>query len=202
MIVVLLMILFQHNKLSKKLKRYFQYLSEFFYFSKHKNFKYEKNEVIRLYNFSDAKLIDIGNEKVAFMRRDIGVFADYGLTEVQFLFQKLKLSNSLISLQILKPLMNKYRLQSKRCESRRVACCHSQCNDEGCSKVWNFQRQICELWNFYQVNKDADLCYCKTCVVRVGTTNLNDLAEGLQQSHLDTITQLNNEFDALLIEQN
>ena len=39
-------------------------------------------------------------------------------------------------------------------------------------------------------------------VVRVGTTNLNDLAsEGLQQSHLDTITQLNNEFDALLIEQ-
>ena len=44
----------------------------------------KKNEVIRLYNFSDAKLIDIGSEKVAFMRRDIAAFADYGLTEVQF----------------------------------------------------------------------------------------------------------------------
>ncbi|KQT15260.1 hypothetical protein ASG31_15125 [Chryseobacterium sp. Leaf404] len=44
----------------------------------------KKNEVTRLYNFSDAKLIDIGNEKIAFMRRDAEAFASFGLDETKF----------------------------------------------------------------------------------------------------------------------
>ena len=44
----------------------------------------KKNEVTRLYNFSDAKLIDVGNEKIAFMRRDAEAFASFGLDETKF----------------------------------------------------------------------------------------------------------------------
>lgn len=39
----------------------------------------KKHEVVRKYNFSDAKLIEIGNEKIAFMRRDADAFATFGL---------------------------------------------------------------------------------------------------------------------------
>lgn len=49
---------------------------------------------------------------------------------------------------------------------------------------------------------DADLLVTAKRVVRVGTANLNDLQnEGLQQSHLDTVNTLNNEFNSLFIEQ-
>lgn len=47
---------------------------------------------------------------------------------------------------------------------------------------------------------DADLIVTAKRVVRVGNANLADLAgEGLTSQHLDTISQLTDEFDALLI---
>ena len=49
---------------------------------------------------------------------------------------------------------------------------------------------------------DADLLVTAKRVVRVGTASLNDLGtEGLEQSHLDIITALNEDFNTLLIEQ-
>ena len=44
----------------------------------------KKAEVTRLYKFSDAQLIAVGNEKIAFMRRDLEAFALFGLNETQF----------------------------------------------------------------------------------------------------------------------
>ena len=43
-----------------------------------------KKEVTRLYKFSDAKLVLIGNTKIAFMRRDVEAFEAFGLNETQF----------------------------------------------------------------------------------------------------------------------
>ena len=60
----------------------------------------KKREVMRIYNFSDAKLIEIGNEKIAFMRRDADAFASYGLMKQNFLNLKPKSMIFLISLQM------------------------------------------------------------------------------------------------------
>jgi hypothetical protein len=40
----------------------------------------KKAEVVRLYKFSDGKLITVGKEKIAFMRRDATAFAPFGIT--------------------------------------------------------------------------------------------------------------------------
>ena len=164
----------------------------------------KKNEVIRLYNFSDAKLIDIGNEKVAFMRRDIAAFADYGITEVQFSELKTKIiqfSNLITDIETSNEQVQITEQKDVKAEELRVAIRNvmtrvAQKYGTSSARYANYGTST------LSKQSDADLLVTAKRVVRVGTTNLNDLAsEGLQQSHLDTITQLNNEFDALLIEQ-
>ena len=44
----------------------------------------KKKELFRLYNFSDGKLVTIGKEKIAFMRRDKIEFETFGITTTNF----------------------------------------------------------------------------------------------------------------------
>lgn len=151
----------------------------------------KKNEVIRLYNFSDAKLIDIGNEKVAFMRRDIAAFADYGLTEVQFSELKTKISqfSDLITdietsnEQVQITEQKDVKAEELRVAIRNVMTRVAQKYGTSSARYANYGTST------LSKQSDADLLVTAKRVVRVGTTNLNDLAsEELQQSHLDTIT--------------
>ena len=40
----------------------------------------KKQNVVRLYNFSDARLVSVIKEKISFMRRDQEVFTPFGIT--------------------------------------------------------------------------------------------------------------------------
>lgn len=164
----------------------------------------KKNEVTRLYNFSDAKLIDVGNEKIAFMRRDAEAFASFGLDETKFaeletritafsnLVTDIEKSNEQVQITEQKDL----KAEELRTAIRSVMTRVAQKYGAGSARYANYGSDSLAKQN------DADLLVTAKRVVRVGTANLNDLAgEGLQVSHLNKITELNDEFNVLLIDQ-
>lgn len=164
----------------------------------------KKNEVTRLYNFSDAKLIDIGNEKIAFMRRDAEAFASYGLDETKFAELKTKItafSDLITDIETSNEQVQITEQKDMKAEELRVAIRSvmtrvAQKYGATSARYANYGTGALSRQG------DADLLVTAKRVVRVGTANLNDLAgEGLQQSHLDQITGLNDDFNALLIEQ-
>lgn len=159
---------------------------------------------MRNYNFSDAKLIEIGNEKIAFMRRDADAFASYGLNETKFseleskindfsnLITDIETSNEQVQITQDKEAKGEELRNVIRNVMTRVA----QKYGVDSARYANYGTDT------LSKQSDADLLVTAKRVVRVGTANLNDLAgEGLQASHLNKITELNDEFNVLLIEQ-
>ncbi|WP_293873647.1 hypothetical protein [Flavobacterium sp.] len=62
----------------------------------------KKKEILRGYNFSDAKLVTIGKEKIAFMRRDKTEFENLGLLPMILMLSRL----ALMLFLILTPILN------------------------------------------------------------------------------------------------
>lgn len=164
----------------------------------------KKHEVVRIYNFSDAKLIEIGNEKITFMRRDADAFVSFGLDETKFADLKSKVTNFSNLITDIETSNEQVQITAKkdakaeelRMAIRSVMTRVAQKYGTSTARYANYGTDT------LSKQTDADLLVTAKLVVRVGNTNINDLlSEGLQQSHLDVITQLNGEFDGLLIDQ-
>lgn len=164
----------------------------------------KKNEVTRLYNFSDAKLIELGNEKIAFMRRDLEEFQSFGLNEAKFLDLETKISkfsnlvtdiessNEQVQITEQKDAKAEELITAIRSVMTRVA----QKYGDTTARYANYGTDA------LSKQSDAELLVTAKRVVRVGTTNLANLSEeGLTTAHLDAITLLNDEFNNLLINQ-
>ncbi|MCW3169841.1 hypothetical protein OMO38_15050 [Chryseobacterium sp. 09-1422] len=138
------------------------------------------------------------------MRRDAEAFASFGLDETKFaelearitafsnLVTDIEKSNEQVQITEQKDL----KAEELRTAIRSVMTRVAQKYGAGSARYANYGSDSLAKQN------DADLLVTAKRVVRVGTANLNDLAgEGLQVSHLNKITELNDEFNVLLIDQ-
>jgi hypothetical protein len=164
----------------------------------------KKAEVIRLYNFSDAKLILIGNEKIAFMRRDADAFAPFGLNNTQFTVLETQIEDFSNGITDIESAGNQTDVTSNkdskaeelRTAIRAVMTRVAQKYGEKSARYKNYGAAS------LSKQTDADLNITAKRVVRVGTAGLVDLAStGLTAALLENITLLNKEFVALLIDQ-
>jgi len=164
----------------------------------------KKHEVIRLYNFSDAKLIEIGNEKIAFMRRDLDAFVSFGLDDTKFTELETKItdfSNLVTDIETSNEQVQITEQKDAKAEELRVAIRNvmtrvAQKYGNASARYANYGTAT------LSKQSDSDLIITAKRVVRVGTANLGDLVtEGLASTHLDTITTLTDEFGNLLISQ-
>jgi hypothetical protein len=164
----------------------------------------KKHEVVRLYNFSDAKLIEIGNEKIAFMRRDLDAFASFGLDDTKFTELETKItdfSNLVTDIETSNEQVQITEQKDAKAEELRVAIRNVM--TRAAQKYGNTSARYANYGTAtLSKQSDSDLIITAKRVVRVGTANLGDLVtEGLASTHLDTITTLTDEFGNLLISQ-
>lgn len=164
----------------------------------------KKHEVVRLYNFSDAKLIEIGYEKIAFMRRDINAFASFGLDDTKFTELETKItdfSNLITDIETSSEQVEITEQKDEKAEELRVAI--RSVMTRAAQKYGNPSARYANYGtDTLSKQSDSDLIITAKRVVRVGTANLSDLAsEGLETIHLNKIATLNDEFGTLLINQ-
>ena len=164
----------------------------------------KKAEVTRLYKFSDAQLIAVGNEKIAFMRRGLEAFALFGLNETQFAALETQIAAFSNLVTDIESSSNQAQISEKkeakaeelRTAIRAVMTRVAQKYGADSARYKNYGVGI------LSKQSDADLIITAKRVVRVGTDGLGDLASaGLTAAFLDTISLLNEQFEALLIEQ-
>lgn len=164
----------------------------------------KKKEAIRLYKFSDGKLILLVKEKVAFMRRDAAGFVPYGITAANV--TSLETSNNTFSNFITDTesasdqtgatTLKDNKAEQVRVEIRNVMARAERKYGAGSAKYDKFGTQT------LSKQSDAELLVTAKRVVRVGTSLLSELtANGLTAAMLTAITTLATEFETLLVDQ-
>lgn len=164
----------------------------------------KKAEVVRLYKFSDAKLIELGLEKIAFMRRDQEAFAPFGLNDEKFTALETKItvfSNLATDIETSSEQVHATEQKDAKAEELRVAI--RSVMTRVAQKYGNTSARYANYGtDTLSRQTDADIIVAAKRVVRVGNTNLDELAtEGLTSEHLAIIAQLTSEFDERLIAQ-
>jgi hypothetical protein len=164
----------------------------------------KKQEVIRLYNFSDGTLVTKGLEKVAFMQRDAAQFADYGITtpKVEALKDSLNAFADIITdIEALGDQMQSTVLKDAKGEALREVIREAMARvvltyDVNNAKYKKFGTETLS----HQL--DSELLITSKRVVRVATELMPSLTtNGLTTTHLDNITTLGNEFSDLIVDQ-
>jgi hypothetical protein len=162
----------------------------------------EKKELKRKYLFSDAKLVLLGNTKIAFMRRDAAAFAAFGLTETQFgaleaeieAFSDVRTDIESKAKQVQATSDKDVKAEELRTAIRAVMTRVALKYGDKSARYRNFGAETLSR------QTDADLTLTAKRVVRVGKEDLADYAaQGLTIGLLDEITALNAEFSDLII---
>ena len=163
-----------------------------------------KQQIIRLYNFADAKLGILVKEKIAFMRRDLASFAGYNITATQInaletaatTFQNFATNVEFENIQVEKTTFKNVKAEQLRMAIRNVMSRVVLKYNEKSAKYKQFG--TAEL----SKQTDSDLLITGKRVVRVGTSLLTDLAgNGLTAALLTQITTLCNEFEVTILDQ-
>ena len=163
----------------------------------------KKQEVIRLYNFSDGTLVTKGLEKAAFMLRDQAQFQTYGITIA--LIEALRDSLNVFATRItdVEALGDQSQVtlnKDLKAEEIRTAIRAVMARTElkfgvNSPKYKKFGTE--ELAR----QTDAELHITAKRVVRVATEYLDLLSDtGLIQAQLDAITAMDEEFTTLLVD--
>lgn len=163
----------------------------------------KKQEVIRLYNFSDGTLVTKGLEKAAFMLRDQAQFETYGITTA--LIEELRDSLNVFATRITdvealgdqsQVTLNKdLKAEEIRTSIRSVMARAELKFGVNSPKYKKFGTE--ELAR----QTDAELHITAKRVVRVATEYLDLLSDtGLIQAQLDAITAMDEEFTTLLVD--
>jgi hypothetical protein len=158
---------------------------------------------VRVYNFSDSKLVIKGKEKVAFMRRDIASFAPFGITATQLTDLETAIntfSNTITDIESINSQMQVTANKNAKADQLRVAIRTVM----ACAKLqYGTNTARYRIFGTDKLSRqtDSDLLTTGKKVVIVGTKSLATLAEnGLTTAMLTTITTLCNEFDTLTID--
>ncbi|PKB17239.1 hypothetical protein [Flavobacterium sp. 5] len=162
-----------------------------------------KTSVVRLYKFSDAKLVAKGKEKIAFMRRDLAAFAPFGITAVSLTTLESAInvfSNTITDIESLSEQMeatvNKDAKADELCVAIRtvMACAKLQYSTDS-PRYKKFGTDTLSR------QRDADLFITGKRVALVGIEFLATYPEhGLTANMLDAITRLCEEFQELIID--
>lgn len=162
----------------------------------------KKQEVFRLYTFSDATLVTKGLEKVAFMQRDATQFDSYGITATNITNLKNSLNtfaDRLTDVEALGDQTQATENKDRKAEELRVAIA-----DVMTRVKLTFPEESPKYRKFgtdtLSKQTDAELHITAKRVVRVGTELLAELASnGLTQDMLDTISTSADKFaDAIV----
>lgn len=163
----------------------------------------KKSEVIRLYNFSDAKLVTTGKEKIAFMRRDAAAFTTFGITAALVTSLETAIntfSNSITDIESVSKQTGVTAAKDAKAEQLRVAIRAVMARAE--LKYGNASAKYKQFGTDALARQsDSDLLIVGKRVVRVGTEFLADLTpNGLTAAMLTAITTLCNEFAVLIVD--
>lgn len=163
----------------------------------------KKQEVLRIYKFSDATLVTKGLEKIAFMQRDAAQFEDYGITDANFTTLQdsiMAFSDRLTDVEALGDQMQSTALKDAKAEDIRVAI-----REVMSRVVLSFEVNSPKYQKFgtdtLSRQTDSELLITAKRVVRVGNEFLTTLAaNGLTTAQLNNITDLANEFADLIVD--
>ena len=162
-----------------------------------------KSEPVRLYNFSDANLIGIGREKVAYMQRDAASFSSFGITSalVSALGDAITaFSGTVTDIEALGDQTGLTAAKNEKADALRVSIRNVMARVElrystKSSKYGKFGADTLSL------QSDIELLMTGRRVVRVGMSLLEELmANGLTEEMLSQITALTNELETLIID--
>lgn len=164
----------------------------------------KKQEVVRLYRFSDGNLVAKGLEKIAFMRRDESQFSNYGVTSTEFTALENSInffSDKFTDTEKLGDQINSTTLKEAKAETLREAIKGVM------SRVaLRFGTNSTDYRKFgtdtLSRQPDSDLYVTAKRVVRAGTLLLPELtASGLTAAQLDNITTIADAFSDLMVSQ-
>ncbi|MFZ4672601.1 MAG: hypothetical protein ACOYLT_11395, partial [Flavobacterium sp.] len=163
----------------------------------------KKKEVVRLYNFSDAKLVLIGNEKIAFMRRDKTEFDKFNIKtpDVNLLETQITaFENTETDVEAVADQTDATAVKTKLADNLREAIRNVMARaalkfGEKSAKYRKFGTDALAR------QTDSDLFITAKRVVRVANIFFADLAtKGLTAGMLTEITTLGDEFIDLVVD--
>lgn len=163
----------------------------------------KKSEVVRLYKFSDAVLVTLGKEKIAFMRRDADAFGTFGITLEMISDLETKLTNfseSVTDIEALSDQTGVTEEKNTKAEQLRVAIRNVMARVE---LKYGTESARYKKFGTAGLSKlpDSDLLITGKRVARVGNEILTDLsANGLTAEMLTGISNLCHEFEALMLD--
>jgi hypothetical protein len=163
----------------------------------------KKKELFRLFNFSDGKLVTIGKEKIAFMRRDKTEFEKFGITTTDF--DELKesidaFSDTTTDVESLNTQTDTTTTKDAKAEELRQAIRTVMSRvvlvfAEGSSNYKKFGAEL------LSKQLDSDLLITGKRVVRVANEFFAALEpKGLQAEMLTAIINIRTEFEELIVD--
>lgn len=163
----------------------------------------KKKELFRLYNFSDGKLVTIGKEKIAFMRRDLVEFEKYGIKEPNLEDLETRIDGFLdteTDVEAVNTLKSTTTAKDTRAEELRVAIREVMARvilvfEEGSPNYKKFGTEA------LSQQLDSDLLITSKRVVRVANEFLAMLApHGVTTEMINVIVDLRNKFEDLIVD--
>lgn len=163
----------------------------------------KKSEVVRLYKFSDATLVTMSREKIAFMRRDTEAFASFGITETMITDLETALTNfseTVTDIEAISDQTGVTEAKNAKAEQIRTAIRNVMARVE-----LKYGTNSARYKKFGTANlsklPDSELLLTGIRVARVGHEFLQDLfANGLDQNMLIAIANLCHEFQTLMLD--
>ena len=165
----------------------------------------KKKEVVRAYNFSDAKLVTTSKEKIAFFKRDATEFSGYGINAAMILALETDVtsfSNSTTDVELVsnqtEVTTNKDWIANQLKEAIRHIMARVVLKyDVNSAKFRKFGTEA------LSQQSDAQLLVIGSRVFRVGTEMLPELtANGLTSAMLDEMKAFKDQFEHELISMN
>lgn len=163
----------------------------------------KKQEVARLYKFSDASLVALGREKIAFMRRDAAAFESFGIAETMIsdLEENLiRFSDNITDIEVLSDQTGVTERKTTKADQLRVAIRNTMARVELKYGTDSARYKKFGTGTLSQLS-DPELFITGKRVVRVGTEFLEELStNGLTEAMLTNITTLCAEFENLMLD--
>ncbi len=164
----------------------------------------KKKQVMRTYNFSDAKLITLAGEKIAFIRRDVTNFDNYGVVNTMVDALELKVTSFSDFDTDVESLTNQTTataLKDAKADEVKIAIRSVMSRAE---LKYGVKNPKYKKFGADTISKqtDANLLVTGKRVVRVGNMLLSELsANGLTTTILDNLNTICNQFETAIIDK-
>ena len=164
----------------------------------------KKKEVLRLYNIADAELVTLAKAKAKFMSRDLDRFEQFGVTATHiqgFESTVTVFSNTITDIEKRYGQMGITKEKENKAEEVRVAIRGIMTRVQS---KFGLESSAYRKFGTEALSQqtDSDLLITAARVVRVGTEQLDELAEkGLKVALLTELSELRSDLETLIIDQ-